>query len=208
MTKSLADQKAEIEQKMGMTPSIPTVHEIIEDSPLDALFSQTYTLKLPDGVDVELRRLPFSTVSFALGVITRSAHTELMASRKAFSNAIAKMAVAVKDAGGIDQFLAQSDGTSQMLTIFAPLLQTLATTVPLITAQILKDCIVGLKAEMVDRIPLESGLLIVSAVIQHTDRALIARQLNEVFLALAEVVENLTTSAEDQENLSPTAVEE
>lgn len=200
MAKSMEEQTEEVQRKMGITSAKAQVAEQAPVDPLEVLFSQTYMQALSGDREIELRRLPFATVSFALGVITRSAQVEIMAVRNSFASALQKATDAVSDAGGTAAFM-KGDGATQMITIFAPLLQTLATTVPMITDQILKDCVVGLNPAMVDMIPLEDGLTIISSVILHTDRALIARQLNDVFLAVAEVVENLTTSAEDQGNL-------
>jgi len=151
----------------------------------EALFGVTYEVALPaSGVALHCRRVPMITIMQLLSALVGGAQIE-------FANARAQVEEA------LSAFRAEADTstvrTARIIDLLLPLLGGVAATLPGAMERVLLDVIVGATRDVVNALPAEDGLEIVRQAFDRMDKALLARQLDQLFFAMGETFNALAT---------------
>jgi len=145
------------------------------------LIQRTFTLELPSGIKVEVRRLPFATAMRLLAELAHVIHASALTSTAADNvSAFAKKVSAPE--------LSDADRGQVVLDKLMPLILDLASAAPDITKSVLRDVLPDATDDVLTVLTLEDALCVIGGVFEHADKAVIAKQVKQIFFGVTGVL--------------------
>ena len=169
-------------------------HNVLNDGAFAAILKGGFEIALPSMPEVTLqcRRMPFATTAHVLTTIITSTNYEVAQRRHALLNEIAGLLPEIaRGQEGWVSILTSEQGITRLLGIVGPFVSAISTILPELLDRILHDVIIGANASVIQALSTEDGTAILATAFAKMDKALIGKQVSDIFFGLTETLKTV-----------------